>query len=339
MDMRRALLAPVLVLLAVSPVAAQELKELFASVELDYGVSKAALRLDGKVLAAGGGDTRGCDLRLWDVATGKELARLPGCKNSLSALAWSADGKRLAAGDIDHQVFVWDSESAKPLATLKGHTDWVHALAFSPDGKTLVSAGGKEVKRWDLTAEKEIGSFHRTVQAWSMAFSPDARLLASPDYPEIDLWDLAAGKPRHTLSEHRGAVRLVAFTTDSKTLVSASCWSHAFPRSQGQVKLWDVATGKERTTIKGEFKEVRALAIAPDGRSVAVVDITDLYDRTVRLQVLDVATSDVRLTRSYADQLRVSPAFLADGRLLIVSSSDGKSVKLLEASLSRHPPR
>jgi WD40 repeat protein len=74
----------VLVLLTSVPGApAQELKERATFKGHRFRIDRAVLSPDGKILAAGGGDTRGVELKLWDAASGEEIASLPGCTDSL----------------------------------------------------------------------------------------------------------------------------------------------------------------------------------------------------------------------------------------------------------------
>ena len=69
-----------------------------------------AFRPDGKVLATGGEV-----VRLYDAATGKKLAELEGGhRGAVSALTFSADGKRLASGGHDGIVMVWDVADVTP---------------------------------------------------------------------------------------------------------------------------------------------------------------------------------------------------------------------------------
>src|SRR5262245_14037718 len=90
---------------SISRASAQELVERASFKGYTY-LQQTALSPDGKILASGGGDTRGGELKLWDTATGKQIASLPGYTDSLNALIFSPDGKTLASAGTSVQV--WD---------------------------------------------------------------------------------------------------------------------------------------------------------------------------------------------------------------------------------------
>ena len=81
-------------------------------------------------------------VRLWDVASGKETARLEGHGDGVNSVAFSPDGTRLASGSDDDMARLWDMASGKETARLEGHGNAVNSVAFSPDGTRLVSGSG-----------------------------------------------------------------------------------------------------------------------------------------------------------------------------------------------------
>jgi WD40 repeat protein/serine/threonine protein kinase len=120
-------------------------------------VDRLALSRDGGLLASAG---RGSTICLWDLATeppaGTELKprRLlvgPSDNQRITGLAFSADGRRLAACGQDHTVRIWNVTSGDETLTLRGHQDTVLGVAFSPDGRLLASASPQGIKIWEAS--------------------------------------------------------------------------------------------------------------------------------------------------------------------------------------------
>ena len=95
-------------------------------------------------------------MKVWDAQTGQELLSLKGHTASVSSVAYSPDGKRLASGSgtwdatkrafVSGEVKLWDAQTGQELRTLKGHTAKVVSVAFSPDGKRLASGSGDDTQ-------------------------------------------------------------------------------------------------------------------------------------------------------------------------------------------------
>lgn len=115
---------------------------------------------DGRTLATVAYDKT---VRLWDVATRKQIASL-GRGNLALFVAFSPDGQKLVTGAVDGTARVFDVVTGNELAILRGHGDGVLSGSFSPDGRTI--SMDKTARLWDVATGNEVA----THPAWPRAF-------------------------------------------------------------------------------------------------------------------------------------------------------------------------
>ena len=148
------------------------------------------------------GDLRGWEWRyFWGRCQSDPHTVLCRGSNSVSALAFSADGKWLAVRRSDGAVSLWDALARAPVLELPGRLWGTHkALALSSHGSLLAWAstdeGGKPaIRLWDWRARKDIANLPHSEPIVSVAFSPDAAMLATLDYGGmVRVWDFGSNQ-------------------------------------------------------------------------------------------------------------------------------------------------
>ena len=269
---------------------------------------------DGKQIVS-----TGCDgLRVWEVATGKQLRRLGKANETYWSLALSPDGLRVIAGCNDGSVGVWNLKTGERLHEFKGHTAKVWGVALSPDGKRAVSgAWDSTIRIWDLGTGKQLKSIAAGSHVRSVAFSPKGdRIVTSQFVAEgapatVVIWNAITAERMLTMKGHTDLITSAVFSPDGKQILSAS-FDHT-------IRLWDASSGKELRQFKGHRYRVESAVFSKDGRHV--VSCGDAPDATLRLWN---TKSGKQIWQS--DRLRVGflgIAMMPDGQHVVATGKDG----------------
>ena len=155
-----------------------------------------------------------------------ELVIQAGHTKPINAVVFSPDGRWIASGGKDDTIKIWDLATGYVLRTLYAHSSNVNALAVSPDGKFLASASG------DMTDKRDLSTFKRGGIVGGMADNT------------VRVWDVLTGREIRVLRGHELPVGGVAFSTDGRSLTTASGDS---------VKVWDLSTGNELRSQKTKY--------------------------------------------------------------------------------------
>jgi WD40 repeat protein len=284
-----------------------------------------ALSPDGQTLAVVDDSHR---TFLSSTDTGQVFTEL---KDTTWPLAWSPDGKRLAAAGPKHAVLLWE-DGGKVRVTLSGHESDIRALSWSPDGKRLASAADeKRVLVWDADrAERfrEVGPFAKTIQfaTWGdpvvvqyFTWSPNGRLLGF-NIPEVGwhVWDVEQNKLANDPKQWKGWY--FALAPDGRSALEVP------GRGDVVYRLRDLATGQERGQLPhGPWMHPGAWS--PDGRLLAVqgVDGIELWRADLRSRVRTLKTT------TYSAVLQLG--FSGDGKLLAALA--GERLQLWETDTGR----
>ncbi len=270
------------------------------------------------------------DVKLWDMATGKQLRTL-NTVGMLGAAGFSPDGNLLAAESSGNSIRLWDLNADRELHHLKGHTNQITELRFSGDGKMLASTSAdRTAKLWDVGTGNLLATLiGHTGAVYSIAFSPDRRKVATAsDDVTVKLWEVATGKELMTL-EHPttrqsslSRIHWVAFSPDGSRILATGLFMN--------IAVWDGVTGEALPALEGHRSYASPIAFSPDGKLMA----TGSDDRTILLW--DVGTWSV-LKRLTGHGNRIAElAFSHDSKTLASAARD-RTIKLWDVAAEPNP--
>ncbi|MBK9262375.1 MAG: PD40 domain-containing protein [Polyangiaceae bacterium] len=253
---------------------------------------------DGKTYASGSSDSR---VYLSDGATGKILRTLEGFDwfsltsrdrsdhSNAKAVAFSSDGKMIAAGSDMESIFIWDVATGAKKAELRHHgmdeRPSRNSLLFSPDGKKLVShaTGPRPVRLFDL----ETGAIIEIEGGGQGAFffSPDGKTLSLGRINgAVTEWDTSTGA--------RISEELRPSCNDMQIAVSPNGKTIAFGCPGDSLRLWNVEDGTTRIHPSGprggHYTNDMSIAYSSDGHLFQLTKKDDV------LRLLDVETGQKR---------------------------------------------
>ena len=256
---------------------------------------------------------------LWGASAGiaREVARLSH-QDSVSSVAFSADGALVATGSWDKTARVFEAQTGLEVARLT-HQGRVYAVAFSPES-TLVATGSadKTARLFEARTGREVARLAHRDAVSAVAFSPDSTLVATGSADKTArVFEVRSGREVSRLA-HQGRVFAVAFSPDS-TLVATGSWDKT-------ARVFEARTGREVARL-AHGAGVSAVAFSPDGTLVA----TGSWDKTAR--VFDARTGHE--VARLAHQGNVSAvSFSPDGTLVATGSAD-KTARVFEARTGR----
>ncbi len=222
---------------------------------------------DGKLLAAGGGlPTVSGEIRIWDVAAGKESQIIEAHPDVVNSVAFSPDGKFVVSGCGDKSIRVWQMPAGKLAATLRDHSDSVLSIAFSKDGKYLTSCGvDKSMKVWDMSTYKRIYSMnsHDDIITDTEFSSDGKKLISSSLDKSVKIWSFGSESSSQlkVLNGHKAGVLASVFSPDGLTAATAS--------ADKTIKIWNVSSGNNTGTLTDAHDWVYTIKFSPDGKLLA----------------------------------------------------------------------
>jgi len=287
--------------------------------ELGCSVHSAVVSPNGTRIVTASDDNTA---RIWDAATGKEIASLAGHEDTVYSAAFSPDGTRVVTAAEDKTARIWDAATGKEIAVLKGHGAAVVRAVFSPDGTRIVTASSDYTARvWDAATGEEVAVLRgHEGGVTSAAFSPDGtRVVTASHDRTVRLWDGPTGKIA-VLGGHDGTVRSAAFSQDGTRVITASI--------DGTARLWDAAAGAEIAVFRGHGDSVFSAEFSPDGTRI----VTASHDKTARLWDA-AAGAEIAVFKGHGGSVS-SAEFSPDGTQIVTASGD-KTVRLWDTATDK----
>lgn len=118
---------------------------------------------------------------LHDLRSGKEVFAIPTRRTAGEAIAFTPDGRAVAAADDAHHIQLYELPSGRRIGTFAGHIREVLGLVFSPDGSRLFSADYTgTIWVWDVPSRESITQLRgHTAHIRRLVISGDGRTLYS----------------------------------------------------------------------------------------------------------------------------------------------------------------
>lgn len=269
---------------------------------------------DGKLIALGGYK----EVRLLDASNRKQIGVLSGHAEVVRAVAFSNDGKRLAAaGGVagrKGQVKIWDIGAKTVISTIEGHDDTIYSAVFSPDGNTVATCSyDKFVKLWDATTGKEVRTFKDHIDAvYALAFTPDGtRLLSGAADRTIKIWDTASGSRLYTLGEPTDGINTIAIHPTGKMVAAAGL--------DKSIRIWQLEekSGRLLQSQIAHEDAILALAWSPDGSTL----LSASADKTLKVFKVPELT-EIKTIAQQPDWI-YGLQFAPDGKTFAAGRYDG----------------
>lgn len=245
----------------------------------------------------------------------------------LTSLAFSPDGRFLAAGTSEGRIYAWDASGSALIRELPAQAPVpVMALAFTPDGRRLAATNNADTPQvllydtddFDRTPRRLTG---HTRPVHALAVGPEGLTLASGGYDStVRLWDLETGRERGVLQGHTRNVRAIVFNPDRRTLVSGS--------QDGTARVWQVSVkASDSLEIESDGERLISAEVSANGETL----VSGGPDRTIRIWALDADPRGRRLpedlqVRGVLPAVPVLTSTLPQTVTAVAASPDGRIV-------------
>lgn len=231
----------------------------YTSIPVPFLLSSGRFSPNGEKVIIANGDK---SPTLWDVETGKQIAKLEPQTDRVYLTIFSPDSRLVATSDVDGATKIWDASDGKMISSFGSKKNKNFATAWNADGTAIVTASPTaDARMWDARTGEMLFGFAGS-QAMNIEFSPDKKLLATIHRDNkkqlAQIWNAENGELVASLPREKGEDRAysLVWSPDGKMLVTAS---------SNQVKIWS-DSGELLQTLENAVFPARFSA---DGRLLA----------------------------------------------------------------------
>lgn len=267
------------------------------------------------------GASRLGQLLVWEWQSESYILKQQGHLDSMNALTYSQDGKRIVTTSDDGKIKVWDVDSGFCIVTFTEHTSGVTACELSKKGSILFTSSlDGSIRAWDLIRYRNFRTFTAPTRlSFScLAVDPAGEVVAagSIDSFDIHLWSVQTGQLLDRLSGHEGPVSTLAFAPDGSRLISGS-WDKT-------ARIWDIFNRTQTSEALLLQADVLRVAFRPDSQQVAVSTLDGQISFWDVREAVQVALIDGRRD--------ISGGRKADDRRTAANSSGNKAFNTISYS-------
>jgi WD40 repeat protein/tRNA A-37 threonylcarbamoyl transferase component Bud32 len=320
-------------------------KERFTLKGHKKAVRAVAISPDGELIASvscgdkGPPHEKADELKLWDVATGRERPVDKERASNVRSVAFAPDSKTVATGSFYGEITLWEVATGKVIREFQAyHVGEVISLSFSKDGTSLVSGEGQSWDRrqdgdyvclWDVSTGKKRFTLGHSRRVRSVAYSPDGTTVASGGYELTVIWDVATGQRNFAFDKSDALAPTdddLSLGTDTNSVTFSPDGKVLAVGSLQETSLWDVSTGRRVLTLRDRNLTSRVHSVfLPDGKTLAAGG--GLYDlqsgrwaSSGDITLWDVGPIQDR--RTYPGPVRSASriALSADGKILALGN-------------------
>jgi WD40 repeat protein len=235
---------------------------------------------DGDFLLTGSDDDTA---RVWEVATGKQVAVLRGHTSSVRNAVFSPNGQFMITTSDDQTARIWTAAMGQPLTHVPEIFARVEGAQFSSAADRVLIRDTKNVVHiWNADSNAAApGDLAGRVAA----ISPDGKsvVTASSEGAAV-IYDLSTGRPRYALNSESDPINFAAFSPDGRQVFAVS--------DGGVAQLWDARTGRKQRTFKSTAARTRTAVFGIDGSHLLAIGngTTQLWDLTQETPPLEIGT-------------------------------------------------